>query len=115
MLNNKKTIYVCCIYFGDRRSPIIRYEEDRLCLLKEQIRTLQTLRHNLDRIVFVFNLEDEHCQYFTSAYDIIPKKIQNTQVDIIKRENIGLSYGAWSHAFEIYNSEFDYYIFNRNG
>lgn len=113
-MKGKRTAYICCVYFGERRSPIERYLQDRLCLLKEQIKTLETFKHSLDRIVFVFNLEKEHSGYFTESFNLIPKKIQNTQVDIIKRENIGLSYGAWSEAFGVYNSEFDYYIFNED-
>ena len=59
-MKGKKTAYICCVYFGERRSPIERYLQDRLCLLKEQIKTLETFKHSLDRIVFVFNLEKEH-------------------------------------------------------
>ena len=113
-MKNEKTIYVCCVYFGERRNPIKKYNEDRLCLIKEQIKSLEEFEHSLDRIVFVFNLEQEHIEYFKDAVKIIPKKIQNTRVEIIPRENVGLSYAAWSDVFEIYNSEFDYYIFNED-
>ena len=49
-MKGKRTAYICCVYFGERRSPIERYLQDRLCLLKEQIKTLETFKHSLGRI-----------------------------------------------------------------
>ena len=73
-MKSEKTIYVCCVYFGDRRSPIKEYEIDRLCLIKEQIKSLDEFKHSLDRIVFIFNLDEQHTEYFKEAIKIIPKK-----------------------------------------
>ena len=56
--------------------------------------------HNLDKIIFNFNVENEHYKYLNDRLKIIPKKIQNTDVEVLIRENKGFSYGAWSDSFE---------------
>ena len=113
-MKENKVCYVCCFYFGDRRSSTETYNRDRLSYLKQQILDLSEFKHNLDRIIFVFNLAKNHLEIFESFASKIPSQIQNTKVDIICRENIGLSYGGWSEAFSIYKNSFDYYIFNED-
>lgn len=39
----------------------------------------------------------------------LPDLIGNTPVVSLIRENVGLSYGSWSHAYDLY-PDFDYYI-----
>jgi len=113
-MKENKVCYVCCFYFGDRRSSTETYNRDRLSYIKQQISDLSEFKHNLDRIIFVFNLDKNHLEIFESFANKIPSQIQNTKVDIICRENIGLSYGGWSETFSIYKNSFDYYIFNED-
>ena len=53
-------------------------------------------------------------ELFQQTKDIIPHKIQNTEVEIIIRENYGMSYAAFNEVFEKYKDNFDYYIFNED-
>lgn len=113
MIGNR-TCYVCCVYLGDRRCAVKQYDEDRLSYVKEHVKSLQETLHNLARIVFVFNLEEEHHGLYEQAKSLIPRRIQGAEVELIERENIGMSYGAWSDAYEKYQGEYDYYIFNED-
>ncbi len=110
----RKVCYVINFYFGDRRCQIERFKFDKLCYLKSQIETLQKYRHSLSKIIFSFNVDIEHYKILSDAINIIPKRIQNTDVEINVRENYGMSYAAFSEIFVKYTNEYDYYIFNED-
>ena len=57
---NNSVCYVCCCYLGDRRASIKKYNQDKTLYIKEHIKSLLEIEHKLGRIVFVFNLEEEH-------------------------------------------------------
>jgi hypothetical protein len=101
-------------YFGNRRIPINEYREDPLCFLRKQIELLNDVFHNLKKIVFTINIETDHYKILSSALKIIPKRIKNTEVDVLIRRNSGLSCGAFSDAFETYRNTYDYFIFNED-
>ena len=113
-MSGSKVCYVCCVYFGDRRCAVSGYNEDRLLYIREHVKSLEELAHNLDKIVFVFNLEQEHFKFFEEAKNIIPERIHSANVEVIARENYGMSYGAWSDVYGKYREHFDYYIFNED-
>ena len=106
--------YIVNIYLGERRFEVDAFDKDKLCYLRSQIQTLGEYKHSLSKIVFTFNVDPDHYMYLSDAINIIPKKIQNTDVEINIRENYGMSYGAWSDVFGKYQDEFDYYIFNED-
>ena len=109
-----KVCYVCCVYFGDRRCQVDEFEKDPLVYFREHVRSLFSLQHNLDKILFVVNLEEEHRAIFERAREIAPSQIQGAQVELVERENIGMSYGAWSYAYQKYRGDYDYYIFTED-
>jgi len=111
---NKRTCYVINFYLGDRRFDIDTYATDKLCYLKTQIECLNRYKHSLSKIIFNFNVEPSHYSQLNKALKIIPKIIQNTEVEINIRENIGLSYGAFSEIFGTNMDAYDYYIFNED-
>lgn len=106
--------YIINFYFGDRRFNIDRYNTDKLCYLKGQLECLEKYKHSLSKIIFNFNVEPEHYQYLSEAVNLIPKTIQQTNVEINIRQNYGMSYGAFSDAFAKYMDKYDYYIFNED-
>lgn len=110
----EKVCYVIAFYFGNRRNDVDAYQTDRLCHLKSQIATLEKYKHSLSKIIFSFNVEPEQYSYLTEAINIIPKRIQNTEIEINIRENYGLSYGAFSDIFIKYMDKYDYYMFNED-
>lgn len=108
---------VCLVnnfWIGGRRFEYSEYQKDNLFFLKKQIECLQTYKHNLTKIIFNFNVIPEHYKYLSEVYSITPKQIQGAEVEINIRENVGISYGAWSDTFKKYKSEYDYYVFNED-
>lgn len=110
----KKVCYIVNFYFGNRRYNIDAFATDKLCYLRSQIVTLEKYKHTLSKIVFTFNIEPEHYMCLSEAINLIPKKFQNTEVEINIRENYGMSYGAFSDIFGRYMDKYDYYIFNED-
>ena len=110
----KRSCLAVNFYFGERRRTIEEYVIDRLTFLRKQVETLEHYHHNLDKIVFNFNVEPEHYEYVNEAMKIVPKKLQNTPVEVHLRKNVGLSYGAFSDTFYRLRSEYDYFIFNED-
>jgi len=111
---DSKVCLVNVFWLGERRFTFDEYENDRLYFLKKQIECLQTYKHNLTKIIFLFNIEPDQYHLLSKVFDITPKKIQGSEVEIIIRKNVGLSYGAWSDTFKQYKSKYDYYIFNED-
>lgn len=109
-----KVCYVTNFWLGERRFEYSEYKKDNLYFIKQQIKCLQTYKHDLNKIIFNFNVVPENYKYFSEIFSIVPKQIQGTKVEINIRENIGISYGAWSDIFDKYKSEYDYYIFNED-
>ena len=111
---NYKTCYVINFYFGDRRKTPKIYNEDRLIFLKKQIEYLKKIKHNVDNIVFSFNLNHDDFNIIYGYINNIPKRIQNSNIEIVLRKNNGMSYAAWSE-YTIKNIDrFDYFIYNED-
>lgn len=112
--NECSTCYVINFWLGKRRFEQPEYKKDNLYFIKQQIKCLETYKHNLTKIIFNFNTIPEHYKYFSKIFSIVPKQIQGAEVEINIRENIGISYGAWSDIFAKYTNKYDYYIFNED-
>jgi hypothetical protein len=111
---DSKVCFITNFWLGSRRYEYPKYKEDKLYFLKQQIKCLQTYDHNLTKIIFNFNIIPEQYHYISKIFAITPKQIQGAEVEINIRENIGISYGAWSDLFGKYRSEYDYYVFNED-
>jgi len=111
---DNKTCYVVNFYLGERRFIIEEQKTDRLLYLKMQILNLLSYKHSLSTIIFNFNFREEDLEYIPEIFDLAPKKIQNANVEIHFRKNYGMSYGAWSDAFDRKEDKYDYFIFNED-
>ena len=112
---NNKACYIVNFYLGDRRKTVERYSHhDRLYFLKLQIETLEKYSHSLGKIIFSFNFREEDYKYVNRIFKIVPKYIQGAEVEVHFRENYGMSYGAWSDAFDRNQHRYDYFIFNED-
>lgn len=109
-----KTCYIISFYFGERRKTPQIYNDDRLILLKKQIEYLEKVKHDISTIVFSFNLNYEDIEILNRYINHIPKKIQNSDVEIVLRKNNGMSYGAWSEYTLKNVEEYDYFIYNED-
>jgi hypothetical protein len=112
--NKIKTCYVVNFWLGERRIEVDSYKENKLFFLQKQIDSLENLDNNIDTVIFNFNITPQHYFLVKDIFNIIPKKIKNSNIILNFRENYGMSYGAFSDIFKIYNNQFDYYIFNED-
>lgn len=111
----KNSCYIINFYFGNRRKTIDTYNSgDRLFFYRKQIEVLEKYSHNLSKIIFTCNIEKEDYKYISELFKITPKYIQGAEVELHIRENYGMSYGAWSDAFDRNEDEYEYFIFNED-
>jgi hypothetical protein len=110
----QKSCYVINFWLGERRVSVSEYIKDRLFFLKKQIKSLEQLDQNIDVIIFNFNITTSHYKHIKDIFEIVPKKIKNSKIEINFRENYGMSYGAFSDVFKHNLDRFDYYIFNED-
>lgn len=106
----RKTIYMCCCWSGARRVKDQRYQKDPTFYLNEHINNLNKYKHNLDHIVFAISKNVTEPASYTDYVNKIPKKIQNATVEVLRRENVGMSYGALSDVYLKHKDNYKYYF-----
>lgn len=111
---NTKICYVVNFWLGERRIEVDYYKSNKLFFLNRQIDFLTNKENNIDTIFFNFNIVPQHYSLISEIFKIVPKKINNSLVEVTFRENIGMSYGAFSDIFKSNLNRFDYYIFNED-
>lgn len=111
-----KTCYIISFYLGERRKTIDIFDsgKDKLWFLKNQILLLEKYSHSLSKIIFNFNIRSEDYKYIEEIFKITPKFIQNAEVVVRFRENVGISYGAYSDSYDKIKHDYDYFIFNED-
>ena len=110
-----KKILIVHNYFGPRRVFLKPYVDDPLFLVKKQIQYLEEVKHNLDHVVFTVNRRgDEDDENISILKQILPDKFQKATTEILIRENIGLSYGAFSDVYTKYRKNYDFYFFTED-
>tara|TARA_Y100000004_G_scaffold163476_1_gene192886 strand:+ start:468 stop:1187 length:720 start_codon:yes stop_codon:yes gene_type:complete len=101
---------VIAFYFGERRDVEIKEAKlDKFFFLKKQVEYLCKIKHNLDQITFVVNGD------IPDGYEeeVLPLK-EKFKFITLSRENVGISYGAYSHAVDIFIDDFDFFIFSED-
>jgi hypothetical protein len=107
-----KIHYVVAAYFGPRGHLDPTYNSDPACYLREHLASLERLPHRLSQITIVVAGDSGPL-----AAVNVPRKIQDANVDVMLRENVGFSYGSFSEAFDRrdrYEQEFSHFIFNED-
>jgi len=109
-----KIAYIVSLYFGERRVEAEGYKQDRSFYLQKHIEYLTKLKHSCSKIIFVINqtpLDDKQIIEVEKATTLIRDfklKHPNKEVEILTRENLGLSYGAWNEALKKDCKDVDY-------
>ena len=102
-------------YFGPRRVLLSQYTVDSLFFAKKQIEYLANIKHEIDHIVFTVNRRDEmDDQLIHNLSLMLPSRLQKATTEIIVRENIGLSYGAFSDVYKKYRTKYSHYFFTED-
>ena len=113
--------YVIAAWSGPRRGkarPTRTYEKyftDMTFYLRFHINRVLKIKKHISHITIVapFNYGEEPKEF--SAYlDSMPEEIDGVGVTVLRRENVGISFGSFSYAFEQLGPEWDYYIFNED-
>ncbi|HEX3150101.1 MAG TPA: GNAT family N-acetyltransferase [Gemmataceae bacterium] len=99
--------YVIAAWSGPRRDVTL----NPVLYLDNHIRSLQVLPHSLTQITVVVPDDPDEPASFAESLARLPASIGTARVEIIRRPNIGLSYGSYSEAYGRYRQAFDYYIF----
>ena len=104
-----KTNLVKVFYFGERRKQIEESKTDKFFFLKKQVEYLCKIKHDLDQITFVVN-GDIPDGYEQEVFALKEK----FKLVTLSRENVGISYGAYSHAVDTFIDDFDFFIFSED-
>lgn len=104
--------YVIGAYFGARHHADPRYESDPTVLVAAHLASLGHLLHSLRRVTVVVSGETTRA---VDAYlSALPPSIGGADLAILRRPNVGMSYGAFSDGFVQTCGEFTHYIFTED-
>lgn len=105
--------YILPCWSGARRMPDPRYI-DRTFYLREHLDNLRKYKHNLGQITIVIPDNPDEPKEYTDFVSTIEPRIQETPVVVMRRPNIGLSYGSLSDAYGKYRTAFSHYLFQED-
>lgn len=108
---NNKINYVIATWSGKRRPGNDQFHQDSSLYLKQHLESLSKLDHSLGQITIAVPENLTEPEEFTNYLQSIPSTIKNTPIKILRRKNIGQSYGSYSDVFIKYQDAFDFYIF----
>jgi len=120
-MGNKSVNYVIAAWSGLRRGKprptrnYKKYFEDRTYFLRFHLDFALKKQKNISHVTIVapFNSEEEPKEFARYLADM-PAEINGIEVTVLRRENVGVSFGSFSFAFEKLGAEWDYYIFNED-
>jgi len=99
--------YSIATWSGSRRKG----NDDPCFYLRAQLASLTNFKHNLTQITIAVPENPSESEAFSAALSSFPDRIQNADVKILRRPNIGQSYGSYYDIYRKYSDTFDYYIF----
>ena len=116
-----KINYVIAAWSGPRRGkprPTRQYEKyfkDRTYYLRFHLDWATKLKKYISHITIVapFNFEEEP-KAFGRYLEEVSEGVGGIEVTVIRRTNIGVSFGSFSHAFRELGTDWEYYIFNED-
>jgi len=110
-VSNKKCCKVAPFYFGKNRRADPRTWEQGKSLLEYRLANESSVDPGVEvDLIIVNNVQDskEAVDYLNS---IDGKKTKTGKIRVLHRENIGISFGAYNHAFENFRDDYDYWLF----
>jgi len=110
-INNKRCCKVAPFYFGKNRRADPRTWEQGKSLLEYRIANELKVDPGVAvDLIIVNNVENskDAVDYLNS---IDGKKTKTGKIRVLHRENIGISFGAYNHAFKNFREDYDYWFF----
>ena len=104
-----KLNYVIAAWTGPRRND---RHPDGSFYLRTHLAVLAALRHNLAQVTVVIPDNPNQPTGVDAFIDSLHgSRLCGTPVVVLRRENVGLSYGSFAFAYETFGGAFDYYLF----
>ena len=107
----RRTNYVLCSWSGARRVHDADAVSDPTYYLRVHLDALRTYRHSLNQVTIVAPHNPSESIAYRHFLDTLPSTIQQADLVVMERPNVGLSYGSLSDAYAKYRDSFDYYFF----
>jgi len=85
------------------------YEADRTAFLRLHIRQLEHLQHDLALVTIVVN-EGPDAEFDDFVDSLDGREVRETPIRVIRRPNVGMSYGAWADVFVRDGTAFSHYL-----
>lgn len=116
MAGSVTTNYVIAAYMGDRMNPAPGYARDRTSLLRTHLQSLGNIHHNLDQVTLVVSGKPgtEEMAFLSQLPHWIRGQGTKTKLRVRIRPNVGMSYGAFSEAFDEWRDAFTHFIFTED-
>ena len=100
--------YVIATWLGGRRHEDPVYQRDPFAYIRAHLFTLTKLEHNLDQVTVVINRDIEgHWRY---AAHFLSGFCRELPIKFLIRDNIGMSYGAFSAAARLYQAKWTIFM-----
>jgi hypothetical protein len=96
--------YLMACWFGPRRVD----ERAGPHFAVAHLRALQALQHGLAQVTVIVPESPGRDAHLAALAPFA--RCGGAPVVVLTRENSGMSYGSWSHAYDVYGDQFDYYI-----
>jgi hypothetical protein len=106
-----RVAYVVALWSGERRVMVPAYRDDRSFFLEGHLRRLKELKHGCRTVIFVVNECLDRSESFENTIGQAAERLPGFRVEVVRRANEGMSYGALAAAFERYGDQFDYFVF----
>jgi hypothetical protein len=102
--------YVVSCWSGKRRVNPPECQEDPPIFLKYQLRSLERFATVIDQVTFVFAENPKELKSYSEFVKSIPPRIGKAKTEILRRPNIGISFGAYHDAFKAFGDKFEHFI-----
>ena len=110
MTTKVKINYIPAFYYGERMNSSYssQLKQTPLFMLDKQIEAIQQYGDGIDRVTFVFNLDNLNDGDTIQQY--LKYKNLSFNYDVHCRANKGASYGAWDEVIKKNINDFDYFF-----
>jgi len=111
-----KSLKIIICFFGNRRpfnnNPST--PEDSLEFLKQCIDVDKELDSGEYMDILLVNNKNNFLEGDDFVASLAGKNIKRGVIKVMNRENLGGSFGSFSDAYDLYNKEYDYFLFNED-
>jgi hypothetical protein len=97
--------------------PVESFVDESLVLLKYIMKKETTLDYGAPMDLVLINSvnENEDCsEYLEYLNSFHGKLTKNGKIQVIHRKNIGISFGSFDHAWQIFQDQYDYWFFTED-